>query len=118
MNEIRRLRNSENETSPDFLSIKINLKSAYKMIKYCCICGVENTKENPIESHHVKAIRKSGMRIFGFTQIMKDIGKKQIICSKCHHNIHKSSYITFYQANCFLYYFDLCLIYASIFVHE
>jgi hypothetical protein len=94
MNEVRRrLRYSENEISPDFLSIKIHLKSAYKMTKYCCICGVENTKENLIESHHVRAIRKSGMRIFGFTQVMKDIGKKQIIiCSKCHHNIHNGKY--------------------------
>jgi hypothetical protein len=63
------------------------------MTKYCCICGAENTKENPIESHHIRAIRKSGIKLSGFSEIIKIIGKKQIIiCSKCYHNIHNGKY--------------------------
>lgn len=77
----------------DFLIIKVNLRTAYKTTKYCCICGSQGEPSNPIEAHHVKAIKKSNIKITEFTEIMKNLGKKQIICcKKCHNNIHKGYY--------------------------
>jgi predicted HNH restriction endonuclease len=50
-------------------------------------------KKNPIEAHHVNAIKKSGTEITGFTEIMKNLNKKQItICKQCHQFIHKGDY--------------------------
>jgi hypothetical protein len=34
----------------DFLTVKVNLRTAYKFIKYCSICGASPTNNNPIES--------------------------------------------------------------------
>lgn len=77
----------------DFLTIKINLRTAYKFTKYCCICGATPTPGNPIESHHVKAIKKPETEITGFTEIMIILNKKQIIiCRTCHKKIHKGQY--------------------------
>lgn len=73
----------------DFLNIQVNLRTAYKFTKYCCICGASPTHGNPIESHHVKAIKKAGHEITGFTEIMKTLNNKQIVCCKqCHQKIH------------------------------
>ena len=83
------------EINPDFLTVKVNLRTAYKFTKYCCICGCNPTSANPIQSHHVKAVRKSGTEITGFTNVMKILNKKQIvICKRCHINIHNGTYIT------------------------
>jgi group II intron reverse transcriptase/maturase len=83
--------NKRNPT--DFLTYKVNLRTAFKMEKYCTICGTKPTKENPIEAHHVKAIKKSGIEITGFTEIMRILNRKQITCCKqCHIKIHKGQY--------------------------
>lgn len=43
---------------PDFLTIHINLRTAFKIQKYCSISGVQLTNGNPIESHYVRSIKK------------------------------------------------------------
>jgi hypothetical protein len=77
----------------DFLTIRVNLRIAYKFTKYCCICGTSPRGSNPIEAHHVNAIKKAGKEVTGFTEIMKNLNKKQITtCRQCHKNIHKGNY--------------------------
>jgi hypothetical protein len=89
----KRYLKSKQEINPDFLSIKVNLRTAFKFTKYCCICSCSPTTANPIESHLVKAVKKSGTEITGFTNIMKSLNKRQIvICKKCHIKIHKGTY--------------------------
>ena len=53
----------------------------------CIICG----SSDGIEIHHVKHIRKG--KIEGFTQIMKQLNRKQIpVCHTCHTKIHSGKY--------------------------
>jgi hypothetical protein len=81
------------EIDEDFLSIKVNLRTAYKFTKYCCICGYNPIKPNPIESHYVRAVKKSGTEITGFTNLMKTLNKRQIvICEKSQIKIHNGTY--------------------------
>lgn len=69
----------------------INLRSQYQMAKYCSICGVKPTKENPIEMHHIKHVRKG--KLSGFSEVMKNLNRKTIpTCRKCHRKIHKGEY--------------------------
>jgi hypothetical protein len=83
----------QEETIEDFLNIKINLRTTYKLYKYCTICGTTGGKSNPIESHHIKAIKKTGTKLTPFSEIMKNINRKQIICCKqCHIKIHQGKY--------------------------
>lgn len=71
--------------------IRVNLGSGSKMYHYCSICGIDNSKGNPIEMHHIKHIRKG--KVTGFSQIMKALGRKMIPCCKqCHNRIHKGEY--------------------------
>lgn len=51
-----------------FTSIKLNFRSAYQLRKYCVICGARPTPSNPIETHHVRHIRKG--KVSGFTQLI------------------------------------------------
>lgn len=53
----------------------------------CIICK----SEIDIEIHHVKHIRVG--KTEGFTQIMRNLNRKQIpVCKKCHHEIHIGKY--------------------------
>lgn len=54
----------------------------------CCICG------NPAsEMHHVRHIRKSGMKAKGFHRLMRNLNKKQLpVCHPCHVKIHQGRY--------------------------
>jgi len=73
---------------------KINLRSAYQNIKFCVICRANNEEGNPIESHHVKHIKKGF--ISGFNEILKAINRKTIpCCRECHRKIHKGEYNDF-----------------------
>lgn len=57
---------------------KINWRTLRNLNCACCICGsIEN-----IEMHHVNAIRKG--KVEGFTQVMKQLNRKQI--PLCHHH--------------------------------
>jgi hypothetical protein len=81
------------KVNTDFLTIRVNLRTAYKFTKYCCICGCSPTSGNPIEAHHVKSIRKIGQTNEGFQKIMRQLNSKQIVCCKqCHQKIHKGQY--------------------------
>jgi group II intron reverse transcriptase/maturase len=90
----RRMETSRSKVlNNDFLTIHINLRTAYKTTKYCCICGTQPTNSNPIESHHIKSIRKIGQTNKGFSLIMRQLNSKQIvICKTCHHKIHDGKY--------------------------
>jgi hypothetical protein len=35
------------ERDKDFLNVKVNLKTSYKFIKYCVICGCSPSEGNP-----------------------------------------------------------------------
>lgn len=58
---------------------KINWRSYKNLEAYCIICG---TREN-IEWHHVRSIRKG--KVTGFTQVMKQLNRKQVPLCKQHH---------------------------------
>lgn len=73
------------------LKIKANTRTGSKIDKICCICGIENSKNNSIEMHHIKHIKKG--KITGFSLIMKSLNRKRIPCCKqCHNKIHKRLY--------------------------
>lgn len=74
---------------PDpFLETKFNLRSGYALSRGCSVCGFVGSMANPIELHHLKAVRKG--KVTGFKQIMKQINRKTIpVCNKCHWKIHK-----------------------------
>lgn len=53
-------------------------------------CAICSSSDN-VEMHHVKHIKKG--KVKGFTQIMKQLNRKQIpVCKKCHMNIHSGRY--------------------------
>jgi group II intron reverse transcriptase/maturase len=68
----------------DQLSVKFYaVRSHHIWDEDCIICG----NINNVEMHHVKHIRKGEVK--GFTQIMKQLNKKQIpVCRPCHMKIH------------------------------
>jgi group II intron reverse transcriptase/maturase len=69
----------------------INLRTAYKFKKYCCICGRTGTENNPLQAHHIRHIRKG--KVIGFSEILKSLNRKQIIvCRSCHVKIHNGQY--------------------------
>lgn len=69
---------------------KVNWRTYKNLKAYCVICG---TRDN-IEWHHVNSIRTG--RVTGFTQIMKQINRKQIpLCHKHHVEVTKGLYDNF-----------------------
>ena len=43
--------------------------------------------------HHVKHLRKEGIKPIGFTALMSKLNRKQIpVCKSCHLKIHKGIY--------------------------
>ena len=57
--------------------------------KNCCIC----TSTDRIQMHHVKHIKRRGVKYVGFDKLMGRINRKQIpVCHKCHVSIHNGSY--------------------------
>lgn len=67
------------------INIRVNVRTGSKTDGLCCICGVENSFNNPIEMHHIKHIYKG--KIIGFSIIMKSLR-----CKQCHLKIHKGLY--------------------------
>jgi retron-type reverse transcriptase len=73
----------------DFLHVRVNWRTVYKLSKYCAICG--STDE--VQMHHVKHVTKMGETITGFQRIMSVLNRKQIcVCSACHKRIHWGKY--------------------------
>jgi len=93
--EIEEIMNGKTEVDWNMLpGYKINLRSAYQHIKFCVICRANNELNNPIESHHVKHIKKGF--ISGFNEILKAINRKTIPCCRnCHKKIHEGKYNDF-----------------------
>lgn len=87
------LKNPENKI-PDPLShldIKSNTRTGSKIYMYCSICGTDHARNNPIEMHHIKHVRKG--KVQGFSRVLKELGRKRIpCCQKCHRKIHKGEY--------------------------
>lgn len=55
----------------------------------CYVCGAKEL----IEMHHVKHIRKEGIKTTGFTQLMSRLNRKQVpVCRQCHIKIHRGQY--------------------------
>lgn len=73
------------------INIRVNVRTGSKTDGLCCICGVENSLNNPIEMHHIKHIYKG--KLIGFSLIMKSLRRKRIpCCRQCHLKIHKGLY--------------------------
>lgn len=65
------------------------LRTQINPFKPCIICG---EKDN-IVMHHVKHIRKGGIKTIGFLSIMAQLNRKQIpVCKPCHMKIHNGEY--------------------------
>jgi group II intron reverse transcriptase/maturase len=86
---IQLVKNKINQNDTDFLTIRINWRTTYKLQKYCVVCG----STNKIEMHHIRHIRKTGVTVTGFDQVLVNLNRKQIpVCSTCHVKIHKGLY--------------------------
>jgi len=76
----------------DSLSMKINLRTPFKLKKHCPICGDSGSKHNPIQVHHLNSIKK-GKEIGFLKEIMRQLNSKTITCcAKCHLKIHQGKY--------------------------
>ena len=66
-----------------------SLETQIGFFEPCWICG----KENETEMHHVKHLRKEGLKPTGFVALMSKLNRKQIpVCKSCHLRIHKGIY--------------------------
>lgn len=80
---------TKEKTDQDFLCVRINWRTAYKMSKHCVICG----SMDKVEMHHMKHVRKMGKTSEGFKQVISILNRKQIcVCYKCHRRIHNGTY--------------------------
>jgi group II intron reverse transcriptase/maturase len=75
------------EKDIDFLRTRINWRTAYKLNRYCVICGSTNS----IQIHHLRHVRKGN--ISGFSKVMSNLNRKTIMCCEtCHRKIHRGEY--------------------------
>lgn len=66
-----------------------NLRTQIGFFEPCWVCGMENDTE----MHHVKHLRKAGVKPDGFTALMSTLNRKQIpVCKSCHNKIHQGAY--------------------------
>jgi len=77
---------------PNFMAIKINLRSAFKLTRYCCICGQYSSKNNPVQSHHVRHIHKGANTQFTKEVMRRKNSRQIIVCKTCHVRIHNGTY--------------------------
>jgi group II intron reverse transcriptase/maturase len=75
---------------PDLLGWHTQLRTRSKLGFPCLICG----ETDKVEMHHVRHIRKMGLRKpTGFQAVMRALNRKQIpVCKACHRKIHKGEY--------------------------
>lgn len=72
----------------DFLQVRINWRTAYKLQKHCVICG----SSDRLEMHHIRHVKNSGIEE-GFKKVISNINRKQIcVCHACHSKIHRGLY--------------------------
>ncbi|MEO1377321.1 MAG: group II intron reverse transcriptase/maturase, partial [Cyanobacteria bacterium J06635_10] len=65
------------------------VKSQFDLFACCWVCG----REDGIEMHHVKHLRKSNKIGSGFIKVMSALNRKQIpVCASCHRQIHAGLY--------------------------
>ena len=87
--EISQKQLAKDKTDQDFLCVRINWRTAYKMSKHCVICG----SMQKVEMHHIKHVRTMGKTSEGFKQVISILNRKQIcVCYKCHRRIHNVTY--------------------------
>jgi hypothetical protein len=56
-------------------------------------CAICDSGKSPIEMHHVKHVRKQGVRYKGFHEQMALLNRKQIpLCKNCHKKVHAGLY--------------------------
>lgn len=81
---------SDKGLDPEKLYLKrITQRSRSKLGCHCAICG----KQDGIEMHHIRHIRKMGQEVKGFSKVMAQINRKQIpVCRDCHMKIHAGKY--------------------------
>ena len=76
-------------TFKDPFQIYANRVSRSSLQQPCLVCG----SETKIEMHHVKHIRKNGVRYGGFQKEMSLLNRKQIpLCRNCHQKVHQGRY--------------------------
>lgn len=87
LEERRWLRGKKIYLTLDYYS---NLISRSALGLNCTIC---NSDTNSIEMHHVKHIKKDGIRYSGFSVQMALLNRKQIpLCRECHMKVHAGLY--------------------------
>lgn len=73
----------------DPFKIYANRVTRSSLKKNCLICQ----NKNNIEMHHVKHIRKNGIRYGGFQKEMSLLNRKQVpLCRNCHRKVHHGLY--------------------------
>lgn len=77
------------EPTNEIFSPRVNWRTTYKLNKCCVICG----NEFNVQMHHIKHIRKMGLKLVGFDKVMASLNRKQImVCVPCHGKIHRGEY--------------------------
>lgn len=78
-NIIKKKKEKSEEIDSDFLTVRINWRTAYKITKHCVVCGCSFKPE----MHHIKHVKIG--KIEGFKQVMQQLNRKQImVCKTCH----------------------------------
>jgi group II intron reverse transcriptase/maturase len=66
-----------------------NKRSRSKLGSHCAIC----LETEGVVMHHLRHIRKVGVRVKGFDRVMSALNRKQLpVCQGCHHLIHTGKY--------------------------
>ncbi len=85
----KRLISSNEPNDKDFLRVKINWRTTFKMNSYCIVCG----SEEDIEMQHIRHVRKVGLKQEGFSNVVSQLNRKQLcLCKVCHRRVHNGLY--------------------------
>lgn len=85
----KKKRDREEFDNDDFMNVRVNWRTVYKLTKHCCVCG----SKHRVQMHHIKHVKKMGSILKGFSQIVASLNRKQIVvCKACHRKIHKGLY--------------------------
>jgi hypothetical protein len=77
------LRKPVKETYDPLQALQWRLETQIGVLDPCWICGAGNDTE----MHHVRHLRKDGVKPTGFLSLMSKLNRKQIpICRSCHKN--------------------------------
>ena len=64
--EIAHKQSTKEKVDQDFLCVRVNWRTAYKMTKHCVICG----SMEKVEMHHIKHVRTMGKTSEGLKQVI------------------------------------------------